>query len=288
MQTVHKEPLIPSALPPPPPPPPPPLLKLSKPTNISSGVEDQLPDSNVEVTTALRRTTINLDCPGSIVLSFYKQVKPVIQDGPMCGLVALCMAFQLLLPNELSMETIFAKAKDLKFTKLGEMFSAEAMGALAETLLHCKTQVLSDVRLHKEDILKHILEGWPVLFPYDSDKNHEPCCQKGHSAHWAVITGLCLVVSDDFCTTNKLQLNGEVCHFNDGHEMLKFLNATKNIYVYAHQGKSRHLAAWNLNNLICSNENLVEVSDKHRNSEMVMPSNFQLCDLKNKAVLLSL
>ena len=34
-----------------------------------------------------------------------------------------------------------------------------------------------------------------TLFPelvnarYDKDGNNEPCCKKGHKAHWAVLTG---------------------------------------------------------------------------------------------------
>ena len=27
-------------------------------------------------------------------------------------------------------------------------------------------------------------------FSYDKDKNNEPCLSNGHSAHWAVLTGM--------------------------------------------------------------------------------------------------
>lgn len=70
------------------------------------------------------------------------------------------------------------------------VFAAHDMARLASDIYQCKAEVLKgNLFENRHILLSHLLQGHPVLVPYDNDKNFEPCLQNGHRAHWAVITG---------------------------------------------------------------------------------------------------
>lgn len=75
---------------------------------------------------------------------------------------------------------------------------------------------------------------------YDADFNHSPCLRKGHTAHWALVCGV-IVLEDP----------------GDSYE-----SKPDNVYVFSRHGKSRFLAAWDLEKLDKSNKNLWEFSPK--------------------------
>ena len=80
-------------------------------------------------------------------------------------------------------------AQDNGFTYHGEMFSAWDMGSLAKKYYELTFDVIINGLEDYVQILNHLCKGYPVLVPYDADRNHEPCLKKGNKAHWAVITG---------------------------------------------------------------------------------------------------
>lgn len=86
-----------------------------------------------------------------------------------------------------------------------------------------------------------------VILRYDADRNHSPCMKKGHSAHWAIITGI---------------LIAEV--FESKKQKYDF----RNVYVTARHGKSSNLAIWKLQDLEDSNRNLDEMSEIRLNDEL--------------------
>ncbi|XP_035230430.1 UPF0692 protein C19orf54 homolog [Stegodyphus dumicola] len=287
---VSKESCVSPPLPPPPPPPQVPYRKTDS-TNLNdTDSKSNCKMSNECIISAVRH--LFSDEKLTALISFCKPTIPIIQEGRCCGIVALSMASQFI--QSAPVQVILEKAKALNFTKEGELFSAYNMATLASDLLHCDASVVDDVLVHKKDILHHICEGWPVLIPYDSDKNHFPCSNKGHSAHWAVITGLCFSVSE------KLDLHSlpYVQKFNDfpelsliisknGSYVKTLLDYAERIFVYARQGKSKHLAAWDLNELLASNNNLFEVTKKYSSDQLVLPKS-GLSELRDKAVLLKM
>ncbi|XP_033928076.1 LOW QUALITY PROTEIN: actin maturation protease [Melopsittacus undulatus] len=133
-------------------------------------------------------------------LLIHRPAPPLIQDGPQCGLVALWMAAALLTPPHrpapppVGLEEVLGVARARGFTIHGEMFSATDMAALAQELFHCQAEVTEGglEGPNRSRLLQHLLGGLPLLVPYDEDNNHEPCCRRGHRAHWAVITGVLL------------------------------------------------------------------------------------------------
>lgn len=77
-----------------------------------------------------------------------------------------------------------------------------------------------------------------MLNRYDTNKDNSPGLQKGHKAHWAVISGG-ILTNDDF-------------------------------YVFARHGKIRNVAVWKLADLAESNKQLFEV-EPTPDSKFIIP-----------------
>lgn len=281
----------------PPPPPPPPLPSRQSLTQnckcLHSYKEAKFPKKSAQdnIISAVRHITHNfyVDNPANLIC-LYHPISPVLQEGRCCGIVALAMASQFF--HNVSVDDILDLAKHSNFTKEGEMFSAFNMANLAATLLDCDAFVIDDLYDNKETILSNICDGYPILIPYDADKNHFPCVNKGLTAHWAVISGLCFTVS------NKSNLNMlkdkminvfpelNIFTLDDGSYIKNLLNHSEKIFLFAHQGKSKHLAAWDLYDLLESNKSMYEVTKKYSPEELVLPLNDSLSELRNKAVIL--
>ena len=80
-------------------------------------------------------------------------------------------------------------AQELGITHYGEMFSARDMGLLAKKYYKLNFEVNNNGLEDCRKLIKHLCAGYPVLVPYDEDRNHEPCLKRGHKAHWAVLSG---------------------------------------------------------------------------------------------------
>ena len=154
----------------------------------------------------------------TFVITYVKTIRPVIQNGPMCGVVALTMAANLLLDNKRTSvnpkdpsvkvasssslsetenhpEHVLEYARQAGFTKQGEMFSIEYMQQLAEHHLSMSAKVVNFESLIKQSLLELLVSRTDaVLIPYDADKNHTPCQAKGHKAHWCVLVGFALTI----------------------------------------------------------------------------------------------
>nr|CAD7602331.1 unnamed protein product [Timema genevievae] len=255
----------------PPIPPAPPLepLLVNKPliTNYTSPKDPQ--EELLEARDKLRLREGLKEAPR--ILS-YKYVAPILQDGPKCGLVALCMA-SYFTPHPISVDHLYEVARLQGYTNLGEMFSVDFMAALVRhTFQPCpQVEILHQGLQDKENVLRHIQNGSLLLVPpvrakitldldcinsYDADGNHSPCCRWGHKAHWAIVSGA--LQSQDSC------------------------------YLLARQGKSRHLGVWLYEEVRLSNQNLEEldpgrVMDGHT---YVLPPGGVAAGLQGQAILL--
>ncbi|KAJ2953074.1 hypothetical protein O0L34_g635 [Tuta absoluta] len=182
----------------------------------------------------------------------YKQVNPIIQVGPTCGLVALSM----LINGDVSPDEILSISKQEGYTSNGEMLSCKNMLKLADKVLNLAEiqNVKFDLKtggLFDDGIIKKLLNGACLLVPYDADCNHSPCLKQGHTAHWALVCGVLLIRDPGACYTSD----------------------PTNTYVFARHGKSRFVAAWRLDELERSNKNLKQFSPKKETDGMlyVMP-----------------
>lgn len=127
-------------------------------------------------------------------LSVYTQLRPVIQQGPQCGLVSLSMASQVF-PQTVEVEELLETGRALGVTRHGEMFSTTALAQLAEkTVTGLQAEVRRDVLSSPATLLQLLLQGDLILVPYDAERNHQPGLKGGHKAHWGVVCG-CLVQS---------------------------------------------------------------------------------------------
>ncbi len=248
------------------------------------------------------------------------EVTPVLQRGPMCGLVGLTMAAQLLHKEKLPLDSVkssdqlhperilqFAVGRGL--SKQGEMFSTAAMEDVITNHLHLQSHT---VDVDSCNTVEEMLVEKAILVPYDADKDHTPCLARGHSAHWCLLVGLCLVLeypTEGGVTPPRASSLLECCHplnSNPAHyvvseiqrlefaELLKTFEAVgglldrNRIYVFARHGKSSHLGLWSLRDLLESNRNLVEVDPRRSNpQEYVIPAGGLKQGLKNKVIFVT-
>ncbi|XP_071537296.1 uncharacterized protein [Panulirus ornatus] len=124
-------------------------------------------------------------------VSLYTQLRPVIQQGPQCGLVALSMASQVF-PETVDVVDLLKAAKTHGFSCHGEMFSSDAMAKLAEGINSMEASVRRDVLCNPRTVLELLMQGDLILVPYDAERNYMPGLRGGYKAHWGVICG-CLV-----------------------------------------------------------------------------------------------
>ncbi|GFR73803.1 UPF0692 protein C19orf54 homolog [Elysia marginata] len=252
-----------------------------------------------------------------VVLSCYNPIKPVLQNGPVCGLVALSMASQLTNENHASPDAIFSEAQKQGFSKQGEMFSVSHMKELSSYFLECPVKHLilgDDAQPEKSELLEiitHLLLRNVLLVPYDADKNHSPCLRKGHKAHWAVITGIFVAFpgldSPPINIKTACEMDTEIpslCHWPEHpplslcKDLASFVtdslsHAKQNnsssfpvrLYVYGHQGKSKHARLWNLSELLQSNAQLEESGPQRDTEDYVIPMEGVASGLKSQMLI---
>ncbi|GAB6026038.1 hypothetical protein CHUAL_012248 [Chamberlinius hualienensis] len=238
--------------------------------------------------------------PNSILLAWNINVLPVLQEGPSCGLAVMCMTGQLVSPThcQLTIDNAINLAKSKGFTHNGEMFSAVNMKTLVCDAMKCQAEVLHNGLDDKLKIISHLSSGQPALVPYDADKNNEPCCKKGHKSHWAMLTGAVLVVPPhlNLCASLVPDPNNKRLYQMDDNSNSTAVNLssllsydTVEVYIFARQGKSRHLEMWNYDALSLSNANLMELSPTlTQNAEQwILPEDGVNGGLRRKVILVS-
>lgn len=89
------------------------------------------------------------------------------------------------------LDNLLKMAQARGFSYQGEMYSAENLAKLAKEFYGYEYLVTRTAFEDTSDnfVISEVLKGNAVLIPYDADKNHEPCLENGHRAHWALITG---------------------------------------------------------------------------------------------------
>lgn len=199
-------------------------------------------------------------------------VEAFLQDGPTCGLIALKLAADILktsgslasLPTtgENEIAELLQLSKESCFTYWGEMFSAKDMVSLARMYYGMNYQVGSSGLEDYMKVVNHIVQGYPVLVPYDADRNNEPCLKRGHKAHWVVVTG-CLIGLEDTETKTQTCIDSyeEIPVYpllKDGKSSLPSSFGSKDLFLIVRHGKSRHCSLWPWVDLYKSNNNLFE------------------------------
>lgn len=272
----------------PPIPPPPPCLtppKLTRQTTYVPQISDR-DDVKQTFYNRLKKNVLRRD-GNKVLVSVNQEVAPVLQDGPCCGLVAVVMAAKMY-GVELTLDDLFTAARDKGFTKQGEMFSAQNMRTLVEDFISCITVTSLDMTIDDGTLVQYLVKGGTCLIPYDSDFNHEPCNKRGHKAHWALLTGIGLVI--DRCVCDSLT-GGDGYVFTGSYETImnhNLVNYAEEILVYGLHGKSQYPGVWSLSSLISSNRNLIEVDPNRLQDEIgyVLPSEGIESTLCGKALVL--
>ncbi|KAH9493397.1 hypothetical protein DERF_014148 [Dermatophagoides farinae] len=221
-----------------------------------------------------------------LLLSLYHHCDPIIQSGPTCGLVALIMCLKLIDNQyDIDLSKILIKAKSYGITRFGEMFSVENMAKFIREEFSLNAEHRYDLERSMYDVIEHLCNGQPILVPYDSDFNHEPGLRQGNRAHWALLCGFCLVDSSSETVniltkyvekTVNLETDVLLCPLKSKKfDNIKHLLSMDRLFVYARQGKSKHLHIWNYRKLCESNQNLRRIKSKilnnNRHKQMIYP-----------------
>lgn len=234
--------------------------------------------------------------PDAHVIVCLHDSEPVVQDGPMCGLVAVSMASKLIhgcIVEQASPSEMLLKARQLEYTKHGEIFSAENLLKLSLEQLKCSGMLVSfdDVSM----IISLVLKGSALIFPYDCDKNHMPCKLRGHKAHWAICVGFALTVCSKeinkflpFCDDKIDYYLIDNAKLMAAHviDSLTESSTLDNAWLFCRHGKSRHVGLWPLQDIVESNGNLLELQPNMNSSNCVIPTGSIREGLCGKAVLL--
>ena len=238
-----------------------------------------------------------------IITHVERRVEPVIQNGPMCGLVALTMAYTMLggcctgaSDDKAHPEVLLQVVKEREMSKNGEIFAVEYLESVARDHLQCQAEV---VKLASVDVFDIILQGKALLVPYDADKDHTPCLEKGHKAHWCLLVGFAIVLSSNLdnsfvlqCFTPTSSLPGHFVIREDQKASFLInklsLQSSAQLYVFVRHGKSAHLGLWKFTGLLESNGNLVEIDPRRtRPGEYVIPDGGIERGLSGKALVVS-
>ncbi|XP_005104361.1 UPF0692 protein C19orf54 homolog [Aplysia californica] len=310
-------PPVPPPLPPPPPglpPPPPPPVSAQRSTPTENLGKDRggivleqiytssIQESRKALSSFLRSRGLSEenDSKSFTFISCYQPVVPVMQSGPLCGMVALAMASDLTGGHRVTTEEILTHAQNLGYSKQGEMFSASSMCELASHFLPSQNEHVELNGDHRSEcVMAALTGGGLILMPYDADKNHSPCLRRGHKAHWALVTGFFVVLSSD----KELSWLKSLCEADTEHPNLWFWPNTAspsdqeslrrqcqthldNTFVFAHQGKSKHTGLWALSDLLRSNNNLEEAGPERCADDYVIPEGGVRQGLNSQMVVL--
>ncbi|XP_068730365.1 actin maturation protease-like isoform X1 [Montipora capricornis] len=222
---------------------------------------------------------------------------------PRCGLSALSMANDLLFQDRITLtqhdtkqqeeelESLLELAQLRGFSEQGEMYSAENLAKLAKEFYGLECLVTNDGLKDGNFIASEVIvKGSAVLVPYDADKNHEPCLQNGHRAHWALVTGVLVELPANSCDLTVCQQDTvlpTLFHTRPSpiFSMPESWKA-QHIYLCAKHGKSRHTAVWTLASVEKSNANLFELDPiKKQNGNFVVPEEGIGVGLRGKIVI---
>ncbi|KAM9989874.1 hypothetical protein ACTFIY_005928 [Dictyostelium cf. discoideum] len=119
-----------------------------------------------------------------------------LQSGYNCGIVGTRMAIEFIDKSFLErslIDELLMTAVLKGYSKEGEMFSSYHLSEIINLLFnnlnfnYIKSNVVSFPTT--ADILNQLSNGFPILVPYDADKNWRPCSNGGVKAHWAMIIG---------------------------------------------------------------------------------------------------
>jgi len=211
-----------------------------------------------------------------------------LQEGPQCGLVALAMA-----GDNLDLEEVVRTAKERGYTKQGEMFSVEDMASLARSMLDREVEVVkSEQLLDSRLVMTRLSQGRALLVPYDCHHNHSPAMLGGTKAHWALVTGFVMPASQvnvDYLEDNLGQERADnviLLQRNIDIERLLTEHQRPRIHLIARQSKSLVLGIWDTEELVNSNNNLLEVHVKREDGEYVIPEGGIQAGLCGRMVLI--
>merc|ERR1711976_93211 len=131
-----------------------------------------------------------------------------------------------------------------------------------------------DMLLDTDWLLDLVTRGGVVMVPYDCAANSSVCMERGHKAHWGVITGILLPTKSKPHNENCSKMEG----FNGYYQLssVQIEDTSKEIVedqvkVVVRQSKTLELEFYNRSKLVQSNRNLEDIAGKRLDGSYVIP-----------------
>lgn len=113
-------------------------------------------------------------------------------SGPTCGLCALSMLYR----GTPTTKDLLLSAVSYRYSNNGEMFSVKWLLEVLKNNLDISSinpdktrSYIYEGQLDSDFIKEKLRSHCMLLVPYDADRNHSPCNQNGHKAHWCLVVG---------------------------------------------------------------------------------------------------
>ena len=211
-------------------------------------------------------------------LVYNNYTEALSQQGPTCGMVSLVLVARFMGMKGITVTEVLELTREMGFTRQGEMFSADWMADTAQVLLpSCSTKVENVANLLDSVwLLKLLRQGGLILIPYDCAANSSICLERGHKAHWGIITGVLLPGSKSPKEFQRITgfenyhlLNKMDC---DIPEIDSEINQAS-VKVIVRQSKSLELEFYSREKLVESCKNLLDVAKKRQDGSYILPEN---------------
>merc|ERR1712059_210935 len=168
-------------------------------------------------------------------------------------------------------------------TKQGEMFSVDNMSLLARDLgLEPSVSPITPLS-QTAWLVSHLTSDHLLLVPYDCGPSHSPCLAEGRKAHWALITGL--LMKSPSTDLNTEPISPDLPTFN--HLTSLPPNHFGDCRVLARQSKSLVLGVWDIQELVDSCCNLMQMDGARDKESYQIPDEGIESGLCGRMVILS-
>jgi hypothetical protein len=178
------------------------------------------------------------------------------QIGPSCGLAALRMVREYFWTDSNSPEqqlpSLLGEAQERGYTNDGEIFNANHLQDLADTICGIECDMLTTLELTPKAMDKILSTGGVLILPYDSNaRTRLPTQLLGQSAHYGVIVGLLIGLDSS---------GGKGLELNILEDSAIVGNATT-IYLLVQHSLSSKLSIASWSDFMESNQQLVSVDE---------------------------
>jgi hypothetical protein len=182
------------------------------------------------------------------------------QIGPSCGLAALRMVREYFWTThskeEQQLPSLLGEAQERGYTNDGEVFNANHLTDLADTVCGIECDMWSTWELQPRAVTQELMAGGVFILPYDTNARTKlPSRHSGQKAHYGIVVGILIGLELESASEEKpLQ-----CLENE--ESLSLVDDADTVYLMVQHSLSSKLSIAPWSDFMESNQQLVSVDE---------------------------